>query len=120
MVLDVASPLASVAVALDSLKATTKRIEKDRILVNMFRSLLALEAPTGHIIAACYLVAPEKDSQSGGHRLRQRGGRDLSRQRVLQRTPAHPVLRVQGRRTESPGKEMSKLTHRCCCWCVLH
>ena len=63
-------PYAHVAAALDALEATRSRLAKDIILSNAFRSILALRAPPSEIEAACYLLSPAKDAQTGGHRLR--------------------------------------------------
>ena len=58
------------AFALEALSKTRSRLQKEAILVNMFRSMLSLRASPDDVAAACYLCSPEKDSQSGGHRLR--------------------------------------------------
>jgi hypothetical protein len=50
--------------------ATSKRLEKDLILVNFFRTVLRWKCASGEVSSACYLFAPHKDSQTGGHRLR--------------------------------------------------
>ena len=63
-------PYAHLAAALDALEATRSRLAKDTILTNVFRSILALRAPSAEIEAACYLLSPAKDAQTGGHRLR--------------------------------------------------
>ena len=63
-------PYAHLAAALDALEATRSRLAKEAILSNAFRSILALQAPPAEIEAACYLLSPAKDAQTGGHRLR--------------------------------------------------
>ncbi|CAE8703731.1 unnamed protein product, partial [Polarella glacialis] len=53
----------------------------ETILTNAFRSMLARAAQASELEAACYLFAPAKDAQSGGHRMRPdwaEGGRPLS------------------------------------------
>lgn len=63
-------PYRVLAVALDALEATKSRLSKDTILTNAFRALLAMSASVEEVAASCYLFAPAKDAQSGGHRLR--------------------------------------------------
>eukprot|EP00435_Cladocopium_sp_Y103_P013287 s1240_g3.t1 len=63
-------PYRVLAVALDALEATKSRLSKDTILTNAFRALLAMSASVEEVAASCYLFAPAKDAQAGGHRLR--------------------------------------------------
>lgn len=63
-------PYLHLAGACQQLKATTKRLAKETILVNMFRSILIAGASAAEVSAACYLCSPAKDAQTGGHRLR--------------------------------------------------
>ena len=75
-----AVPYAHLAAALDALEATRSRLAKECVLSNTFRSVLALRAPPSELEAACYLLSPAKDAQTGGHRLRpdwQPGGKPL-------------------------------------------
>ena len=75
-----AVPYAHLAAALDALEATSSRLAKECVLSNTFRSVLALRAPPSELEAACYLLSPAKDAQTGGHRLRpdwQPGGKPL-------------------------------------------
>ncbi|CAE7702361.1 LIG6 [Symbiodinium sp. CCMP2456] len=74
-------PYRHLAAALDALEATRSRLSKDTILTNSFRVMLAMAAPAEEVESACYLFAPAKDAQAGGHRLRPdwvEGGRPLS------------------------------------------
>ena len=63
-------PYAHVAAAMDLLAQTKSRLEKERVLTNLFRTLMAMGARPAELAATCYLLSPEKDSQTGGHRLR--------------------------------------------------
>jgi hypothetical protein len=62
-------PYLQVAAALEELSASRSRLLKERVLVNLFRVCLALEVSERDLVAVCYLLAPVKDSQSGGHHL---------------------------------------------------
>ena len=64
-----AVPYAHVAATLDALADTRSRLAKERILTNAFRACLALQTPPAELEAVCYLLAPMKDPQSGGHRI---------------------------------------------------
>ena len=63
-------PYAHVAAALDAVSGTRSRLTKELVLTNAFRAALALGAPAPELEAMCYVLAPSKDLQSGGHRLR--------------------------------------------------
>ena len=65
-----AVPYALCAAALDAVSCTRSRLAKELALTNTFRSLLAMAASAEEIEAVCYLLAPTKDAQAGGHRLR--------------------------------------------------
>ena len=61
---------AIVARALDSVSATRSRLAKEVALTNALRWALAVPATNARDLAAlCYLLAPTRDSQGGGHRL---------------------------------------------------
>lgn len=62
-------PYGWVAAALDALEATKSRLKKETILTNAFRSMMASCLCVEELEAACYLIAPCKDAQQGGHRL---------------------------------------------------
>ena len=63
-------PYAHLSEGFELLLMTRKRTIKERVLVNLFRTLLAHGSPPDEVAAACYLCSPAKDAQSGGHRLR--------------------------------------------------
>ena len=65
-----AVPYAHLAAALDALEATRSRLAKELVLTNVFRAMLTMKAAPAEIAAACYLLAPAKDAQAGGHRLK--------------------------------------------------
>lgn len=63
-------PYRHLALTLEALEATRSRLDKERILTNAFRSMIAMGGSLAEIEAAAYLLAPAKDPQAGGHRLR--------------------------------------------------
>jgi DNA ligase-1 len=63
-------PYLHLARTLDALEATRSRLDKERILTNAFRTMLAMGCGQAEVEASAYLFAPAKDVQSGGHRLR--------------------------------------------------
>lgn len=63
-------PYLHLARSLDALEATRSRLDKERILTNAFRTVLAMGTGQAEVEATAYLFAPAKDTQSGGHRLR--------------------------------------------------
>ena len=63
-------PYSHVAAALEAVEATRSRLAKELILTNAFRAALALQASAECHEAMCYLLAPTKDAQTGGHRIR--------------------------------------------------
>ena len=61
---------AIVARALDAVSATRSRLAKENALTNALRWGLAAPTTSAQDLAAlCYLLAPTRDSQGGGHRL---------------------------------------------------
>jgi DNA ligase-1 len=61
---------AIVARALDAVSATRSRLAKEVALTNSLRWALAAPTTSAQDLAAlCYLLAPTRDSQGGGHRL---------------------------------------------------
>ena len=58
-----------VARCLDAVSATRSRLAKDRALTNALR-WAAAAGGADDLAACCYLLAPTKDAQTGGHRLR--------------------------------------------------
>ena len=65
-----AVPYSLLAAALEALEATKSRLKKETILTNAFRLMMANNVSVEEVEAACYLLAPGKDAQQGGHRLR--------------------------------------------------